>query len=43
MQAKSRWVHAIRKRVFTEKKRGVENVKIHNYFCKYPIEDNQVA
>ena len=27
MQADSRWLHAIRKRVITEKKRGVKNMK----------------
>ena len=35
--------HAIRKRVSTEKKRGVKKLKISNCFCKYAIEDNQVA
>ena len=25
------------------KKRGVKNMKISNCFCKYAIEDNQVA
>ena len=29
--------------VITEKKRGVKNMKIRNRFCKYAIEDNQVA
>ena len=30
--------------VITEKKkRGVKNMKIRNCFCKYAIEDNQVA
>ena len=43
MQVHSRWLHAIRKRVITEKIRGIENMKIHNCFCKYAIEDNQVA
>ena len=44
MQAHSRWLHAIRKRVITEKKRGVKKyMKISNSFCKYTIEDNQVA
>ena len=43
MQAHSRWLHAIRKAVITEKKRGVKNMKIRNCFCKYAIEDNQVA
>ena len=44
MQAHSRWLHAIRKRVITEKKRGVKkNMKIRNCFCNYAIEDNQVA
>ena len=44
MQAHSRWLHAIRKRVLTEKKRGVKNMKIrNNCFCKYAIKDNQVA
>ena len=43
MQAHSLWLHAIRKRVITEKKRGVKNMKIRSYFCKYAIEDNQVA
>ena len=33
----------IRKHVITEKKRGVKNMKIRNCFCKYVIEDNQVA
>ena len=32
-----------KKRVITEKKRGVKNMKIRNCFCKYAIEDNQVA
>ena len=31
-----------RKRVITEKKRGIKNMKIRNCFCKYAIEDNQV-
>ena len=26
-----------------KKKRGVKNMKEHNCFCKYAIEDNQVA
>ena len=39
----SRWFHAIRKRVITEKKRGVKNMKIRNCFCKYAIEDDQAA
>ena len=26
-----------------KKKRGVKNMKIRNCFCKYAIEDNQVA
>ena len=45
MQAHSRWFHAIRKGVITEKKkRGVKkNIKIRNCFCKYAIEDNQDA
>ena len=43
MQAHSRWLHAIRNGVITEKKRGVKNMKIRNCFCKYAIEDNQVA
>ena len=43
MQAHSPWLHAIRKGVITEKKRGVKNMKIRNCFCKYAIEDNQVA
>ena len=45
MQAHSRWLHAIRKRVITEKKRTwrKKKLKIHNCFCKYAIEDNQVA
>ena len=42
MQAHSRWLHAIRKRVITEKM-WRKNMKIHNCFCKYAIEDNQVA
>ena len=29
--------------VITEKKFGVKIIKIHNCFCKYAIEDNQVA
>ena len=34
----------IRKRVIKKKKkRGVKNMKIRNCFCKYVIEDNQVA
>ena len=37
MQAHSR-------RVITEKKRGVKKyMNIRNCFCKYAIEDNQVA
>ena len=43
MQAHSQWLHAIRKHVITEKKRGVKNMKIRKCFCKYEIEDNQVA
>ena len=43
MQAHSQWLHAIRKRVITEKKRGIKNMNIRNCFCKYAIEDNQVA
>ena len=43
MQAHSRRLHAIRKRVITEKKRDVKNMKIRNCFCKYAIEDNQVG
>ena len=34
----------VRKRVITEKKCGVKkDMKIRNCFCKYTIEDNQVA
>ena len=29
--------------VITEKKSGVKKMKIRNCFCKYAIEDNQVA
>ena len=44
MQAHTRWLHTIRKRVITEeKKRGVKNMKIRNCFCKYAIEDNHAA
>ena len=43
MQAHFRWLHAIRKGVITKKKRDVKNMKIRNCFCKYAIEDNQVA
>ena len=43
MQAHSRLLHAIRKGVITEKKRGIKNMKICNCFCMYAIEDNQVA
>ena len=44
MQAHSQWLHAtISKHVITGKKRGVNNMKIRNCFCKYAIEDNQVA
>ena len=44
MQAHSRWLHAIRKGVITEKKNvALKNMKISNCFCKYAIEDNQVA
>ena len=44
MQAYSPWLHAIRKGVITEKIRGVKkNMKIRNCFCKYAIDDNQVA
>ena len=43
MQAHSQWLHAIRKRVITEKKHGVKNMKIRNCFCKYAIEDNHAA
>ena len=44
MQAHSRLLHAIRKRVITEKKAwGKKNIKIGKCFCKYRIEDNQVA
>ena len=39
-----RWLHAIRKGVFTEKKTWrKKNMKIRNCFRKYAIEDNQVA
>ena len=42
MQAHSRWLHAIRKYVITEKmwRKKYENTQC---FCKYAIEDNQVA
>ena len=43
MQAHSLWLHAIRKCVIAGKKRGVKNMKIRYCFCKYAIEDNQVA
>ena len=44
MQAHLRWLHAIRKGVITEEKKcGVKNMRIRNCFCKYAIEDNQVA
>ena len=43
MQAHSRWLHAIRICVITEKKMWLKNMKIRNCFCKYAIEDNQVA
>ena len=44
MQAHFQWLHAIRKGVITEKKMWrKKNMKIHNCFCKYAIEDNQVA
>ena len=44
MQARSRWLPAIRKRVITEKKNvAKKNRKIRNCFCKYAIEDNQFA
>ena len=44
MQAHSRWLHAIRKRVIAEeKKHGVKNMKIRNCLCKYAIEDNHDA
>ena len=44
MQAHPRWLHAIRKGVITEKENVVKKKrKIHNCFCKYAIEDNQVA
>ena len=43
MQAHSRWVQAIRKRVITEKNVAEKNMEIRNCFCKYAIEDNQVA
>ena len=32
-----------KKRCNHRKKRGVKNMKIRNCFCKYAIEDNQVA
>ena len=48
MQAHSRWLHAIRKRVITEKKSGVKNMKKAIVFAsrqlritrlrKYPID-----
>ena len=31
------------KKTLNKKKRGVKNMKIGNCFCKYTIEDNQVA
>ena len=34
MQAHSRWLHAIRRRVITEKKRGVKNMKIQLLFVQ---------
>ena len=44
MQAHSRWLHAIRKRVITEKKTWrKKNMKIRICFCKYAIEDDKVA
>ena len=43
MQAHSRWLHAIRKGVITEKKCGEKKMKIRNGFRKYTMEDNQVA
>ena len=44
MQAHSPWLHAIRKRVITEKKTWrKKNMKISNCFRKYAIEDNKVA
>ena len=43
MQAHSQWLHAIRKGVITAKKHGEKSMKIRNCFCKYAIEDNQVA
>ena len=43
MLAHSRWLHVIKKRVITKKKRGVKNMKIRNCFCKYATEDNLVA
>ena len=43
MQAHSRLLPALRKGVITEKKHGVKNLKIRNCFCKYAIEENQVA
>ena len=43
MQEHSRWLQAIRKRVITEKKRGVKKYENRQLFCKYAIEDNQVA
>ena len=43
MQAHSRWLLAKRKGVITEKKRGVTKYENTQLFCKYAIEDNQVA
>ena len=44
MQALFRWLHVIRKRVIIEEKNVAQkNIKIHNCFCKYAIEDNHVA
>ena len=43
MQAHSRWLHAIRKPVITEKKRGVKKYENMQLFLQYAIEDNQVA
>ena len=42
MQAHSRCLHAIRKCVITEKKRGVKKYE-NRQLLMYAIEDNQVA
>ena len=43
MQANSRWLHAIRKGVITEKKRGVKKYENMQCLCKYALKDYQVA